>query len=259
MTRLVQRHASGQLDLLASSLLLVLLLLLFNDIGPRVVHRLEGGGRLAYTCTRVRRTRITYAMLEAVLALRLGEDTCADEDADGEALGPHTGLDDLLGHGLVAVGHDDGAGDAHGGGPGAEDDLVLVLEGPLLHALGAREALPVLLLLGLDALQLAHADARPCGLVELDAAALGLDGVRGEDDEDGGEGFELDGHRAEGGPPAVGDVARREGDGETGECAFDGAADGGPVVSLELLLGSDLEDPVSYELPRLAGGSVPSW
>lgn len=182
-----------------------------------------------------------------MLALVLCEDTSSNHDTDSKALGPHTCLDDLLRHRLVAVGHDDGAGDGHAGGPRAEDDLVLVVHRPLLEPVCARKRLPVLLLLGLDALELADTDAGPRRLVELDAAALGLDGVGGEDDDDGGEGLELDGHGAEGGPFLIGDVACREGDGQTGEQAFDGTADGCVVVALELFLGSKLKDIVSEE------------
>lgn len=62
--------------------LLLLLLLLLEDVLPRVV---DG------------------AVLGGLAALALGEDAGGDEDTDRKALGPHTGLDDLLGSALMTA------------------------------------------------------------------------------------------------------------------------------------------------------------
>ena len=180
-----------------------------------------------------------------MLTLCVGEDTCTNHYTDSEALSPHTGLDDLLRHRLVAVGHDDCARDGHAGSPRTNDDLVLILHRPLLHLLRPGERVPVLLLLCLDTLELADTDTCPCRLVELDTTALGLDRVGGEDDQDGGEGLELDGHGTEGWPFLVGDVTGGESDRETGEDTLNGTTDGGLVVALEFLLSSDLEYMIS--------------
>ena len=64
----------------SESLLLLLALLLLEDVLPGVV---DG------------------AVLVRLVALALGEDAGGDEDADREALRPHTGLNDLLGCALV--------------------------------------------------------------------------------------------------------------------------------------------------------------
>ena len=86
--RLSAEHSRGvRLGLRLSKLvelelILLFLRLLLKELGPRVVDA-AGGSRL--------------------LTLRLGEDTSGDEDTDGEALGPHTGLHNLLGRRLIAV------------------------------------------------------------------------------------------------------------------------------------------------------------
>ena len=170
----------------------------------------------------------------------MGQDTGTDDGTNGKALGPHTGLDDLLRRRLVFVRHDDRGRDAHAERPATEDDLVLVLVRPLLELASGGEGLPALLLDSLDTLELLGTDTGPGGLVVLDTTALGLDGIRGEDDEDGGEGLELDGHGTECGPLLVGDVPAREGDGESSGETFDGTADGRLVVALELFWGSEL-------------------
>ena len=83
-------------------------------------------------------------------------------------------------------------------------------------------------------------DGRVYACGRADAAALGLDGVAGPDDEDDAEGLELDGERAEGGPAAVEVPGGGEGDGEAAGDALDGAADGRGVVAGKLFLGCEL-------------------
>lgn len=136
-------------------------------------------------------------MLGGLVSLVVGEDTRANEDTDGKALRPHTGLDDLLRRSLVLVGHDDRASDAHADCPAAKDDLVLVLYRPLLQLSGRRQLLPMLLLLRLDALEFTDTGTCPCGLVEFDATTLRLDSEQWYDDEDGGKSLELYGESAE--------------------------------------------------------------
>ena len=72
-----------------------------------------------------------------------------------------------------------------------------------------------------------------------------MDGVEGEDDGDGGEGLELDGEGAEGGPAAVGVDPGGDADCEAGGETFEGAADGGFVVALKFFLSSKLEGCLS--------------
>ena len=51
----------------------------------------------------------------------MGQDTGTDDGTNSKALGPHTGLDDLLRRRLVFVCHDDRGRDAHAERPAAED------------------------------------------------------------------------------------------------------------------------------------------
>lgn len=183
---------------------------------------------------------MTYSVLKGLLPLTVCENARADEDTDGQALRPHTGLDDLLRVRLVLVRHDDRTSDAHADSPAADDDLVLVVQRPVPELAHRRELLPVLLLLRLHTLDLADTRAGPCRLVVFDTTALSLDGVARDDDKDGGEGLELDGNGLERWPSAAGDDTNGDDDGEAGSDTLEGAADGGSGVGLELFLGSEL-------------------
>ena len=101
--------------------------------------------------------------------------------------------------------------------------------------------LPAGLELALLALEEGLAGAGPGGLVELDAAALGLDGVGGADDHDDAEGLEVRREGAVGGPVAVGVEGGGDGEDEAGGDALDRAPDGGGVVAGELFFSSKLE------------------
>ena len=156
--------------------------------------------------------------------------------------------------GRVPVAHDDGASNGHAGRPAAEDDLVLVADAPVLELVLGREVLPAGLGGLLLALEEGLAGAGPGGLVELDAAALGLDGVRGADDEDHAERLEVRREGAVGGRVAVGIEGGGEGDGEAGGDALDRTAQGGSLVAGELFFGDKLEQKVSIPSPRSSGG-----
>ena len=68
-----------------------------------------------------------------------------------------------------------------------------------------------------------------------------MDGVEGQDDEDGGKGLELDGEVTEGGPSFLGVETCGDADGETGTETLESTSNGGSVVSFELFLCSKLE------------------
>lgn len=218
--------------------LLLLALLLREHVLPRVVDR---------------------AVVVRVLPLRVREHAGRDEHADREGLCPHTRLHDLLRHRLVPAGvpssatghsslirrdvlvaHDDAARERHAPRPPAEDDLVLVVCRPILELLSRREVLPRGLLLLLLALDHVLARAGPCRLVVLYTAALGLDGVRREDDGDDTEHLELDGQGAVRGPFSLGEEGERQGDGEPACDALECPADGRVVVALKLFGGCEL-------------------
>ncbi len=142
----------------------------------------------------------------------------------------------------VPIAHDDHTSNSHGGSPRAHDDLVLVLQRPLLE-LGLRvHHLPATLLHALLAVELGLAGAGPGGLVELDAAALGLDGVAGRDDEDDTERLEVGREGAVVRPVALHVEGGGEGEDEAAEHALDGAADGRGVMAGELFLSGELYD-----------------
>lgn len=140
----------------------------------------------------------------------------------------------------MLVRHHNGAGNTHADCPAADNDFILVLHRPLLGLVLHRQTLPVQLFLGLDTLNLLHTGARPCRFVEFDTTSLSLNGVEGEDDDDGGKRLELDGEFAEGGPLAVEVKACGNGDGETGGGTLESAADCGSVVAFKLFLSGEL-------------------
>lgn len=140
----------------------------------------------------------------------------------------------------ILVAHHESTSNSHASCPAAQDDLVLVAVRPVSDLLLAVEAVPAGDLLLVLALKLGLASTGPRGLVELDATALGLDGVKGRDDEDGAHDLKVDGKRTVGGPAAMQPEGCRDGDGKAGDGALDGPADGSGLVGLELFFGGQL-------------------
>lgn len=177
----------------------------------------------------------------ALAALGIGglEGGRGDEDGERQALGVHTGLDDLLAGAEVLVAVDDGHGGAHGGDPGRKHNAVAVLAAPVHEALGGRLRGQTLLLL-LPPARLDVVVHGVLGPLEVDAVALrqddGAEGAR-RGDQEGAEG---EGELADQLVPLHAEHDTTETEDETGASTDQTALDDLGVVGLLLFLADDL-------------------
>lgn len=162
-----------------------------------------------------------------------------DQTGEGDALSPHTCLDELLRkrHGLgVNVGEDA----AHGGGPCGGDYGELVLFGPCERFIASGEGVPFALFSGLVATLNGGSCVGVVGLIECDSCF-----VCGDDagtDGDGGDEEEFDGgcEGAKGWPGAVEEEGGWGGEGEAHAEAFGCGVDRGVVLGFSTLDVADI-------------------
>ena len=177
----------------------------------------------------------------ALAALGIGglKGSRGDEDGERQALGVHTGLDELLAGAEVLVAVDDGHGGAHGGDPGREHDAVAVLAAPVHEALLARlRGQPLRLVLAVGRLDVVEVGV--LGPLEVDAVPLRQDdGAKGarRRHQEGAEGErQLPDQLV----PLHAEHDTAEADDQTGAATDQTALDDLGVVGLLLFLADDL-------------------